>query len=239
MSARDHPRSRGEYESCRPEPDAPKGSSPLSRGILERGRPAAHDERIIPALAGNTILFDEFIIEKGDHPRSRGEYGVGENLNLMGNGSSPLSRGIHGASTAHTESRGIIPALAGNTWTGPLTLFVFRDHPRSRGEYTLGLVLLWTGPGSSPLSRGIRCGVRDDYAPRRIIPALAGNTCRRRSAARSCTDHPRSRGEYWNEDSLLRECQGSSPLSRGIRHRRPGMTDDRGIIPALAGNTSR
>ena len=91
-----------------------------------------------------------------DHPRSRGEYSVHVLRPNAGEGSSPLSRGIRNRNAASTRRDGIIPALAGNT-DGPLiSVFMRRDHPRSRGEY-------WVqdGPydriyGSSPLSRGIR-----------------------------------------------------------------------------------
>ena len=54
MWSRDHPRSRGEYageSGCAP---PRSGSSPLSRGIPRRSRPAGGFGGIIPALAGNT-----------------------------------------------------------------------------------------------------------------------------------------------------------------------------------------
>ena len=56
-----------------------------------------------------------------------------------------------------------------------------------------------------------------DIAKRRIIPALAGNTALHDPMMGRLRDHPRSRGEYlvamlWPQD-------------------------DKGIIPALAGNT--
>ena len=92
--------------------------------------------------------------------------------------------------------------------------------------------------GSSPLSRGIRLAGRGPGAHRRIIPALAGNTrCRRRPFSAS-TDHPRSRGEYAPQKRDEYNEFGSSPLSRGIRPARIGEKLRRGIIPALAGNTS-
>ena len=50
------------------------------------------------------------------------------------------------------------------------------DHPRSRGEYPLGILAAVTDYGSSPLSRGIRDPTVLAGPSRRIIPALAGNT---------------------------------------------------------------
>ena len=93
--------------------------------------------------------------------------------------------------------------------------------------------------GSSPLSRGILDALTNVESAAGIIPALAGNTkifSRFRMFSR---DHPRSRGEYFNgpyENNLL---NGSSPLSRGIRHRDGPVLGGFGIIPALAGNTSK
>ena len=91
--------------------------------------------------------------------------------------------------------------------------------------------------GSSPLSRGI---LRQWFFPlgcKRIIPALVGNTPSSRASGTSTQDHPRSRGEYWENFATGLGEMGSSPLSRGIRGgRRPGL-GWWGIIPALAGNT--
>ena len=53
---------------------------------------------------------------------------------------------------------------------------------------------------------------------RRIIPALAGNTCWLVAAKCFSKDHPRSRGEYSSDDVDDEFTPGSSPLSRGIRN---------------------
>ena len=50
----DHPRSRGEYVPVAQQVRVGLGSSPLSRGILSAGRVLGFQQRIIPALAGNT-----------------------------------------------------------------------------------------------------------------------------------------------------------------------------------------
>ena len=154
--ARDHPRSRGEYDSSGRQGSVTRGSSPLSRGIPAWLLPFVAVLRIIPALAGNTRACTRTGCGSWDHPRSRGEYGSGENLNVIGNGSSPLSRGIPGQHGVPGRVVWIIPALAGNT---PRTIGCsFRpwDHPRSRGEYDAICDNPPTPAGSSPLSRGIR-----------------------------------------------------------------------------------
>ena len=50
----DHPRSRGEYANAAINGIASAGSSPLSRGIRRDFLPFRDQNRIIPALAGNT-----------------------------------------------------------------------------------------------------------------------------------------------------------------------------------------
>ena len=70
----DHPRSRGEYTSASAASAGAMGSSPLSRGILTKDIVTTRLEGIIPALAGNTMIFGIVVDLALDHPRSRGEY---------------------------------------------------------------------------------------------------------------------------------------------------------------------
>ena len=152
------------------------GSSPLSRGIRQQ-RPCdwAH-KRIIPALAGNTLVIGHDEHDGGDHPRSRGEYSDTGLSDFVAQGSSPLSRGIlQLVGIVNTRHR-IIPALAGNTPQALLLQRTPADHPRSRGEYATVCPAVTFCPGSSPLSRGIQIGVKGRHI--------------------SFVDHPRSRGEY-------------------------------------------
>ena len=112
-----------------------------------------------------------------------------------------------------------------------------RDHPRSRGEYTITAAQAFGDDGSSPLSRGIQdfgAGSPDVVG---IIPALAGNTYVIMHLLLHTSDHPRSRGEYSHSPTRMRTRSGSSPLSRGIHNRTPPVPCRGGIIPALAGNT--
>ena len=235
----DHPRSRGEY----PDPDSgiPRvvGSSPLSRGIPYRARLGLSAPGIIPALAGNTGTARRLGGSPGDHPRSRGEYMLPAWSDSADVGSSPLSRGIREGDATLGSTPGIIPALAGNTRASAVTAAVWRDHPRSRGEYASGTWYRYPPLGSSPLSRGIR-GLRL-YGRRGvgIIPALAGNTQHGLLKAYATSDHPRSRGEYTTDVGTVLENWGSSPLSRGILHSLFNNAYHMRIIPALAGNTPR
>mgnify|MGYP001017436095 CR=1 FL=1 len=94
-----------------------------------------------------------------------------------------------------------------------------------------------TSGGSSPLSRGIPAPRCRQCRPRRIIPALAGNTSRAAWMWGSKPDHPRSRGEYGGDPAVMYPRRGSSPLSRGIPSPPAAHRVHVRIIPALAGNT--
>ena len=172
-----------------------------------------------------------------DHPRSRGEYTGPGGVVSGEEGSSPLSRGIPLYPNPGTPTRGIIPALAGNTLRRPFGLHLFQDHPRSRGEYMPVSEEYGLGLGSSPLSRGIRpcCQICGNGG--RIIPALAGNTIDSLHHLCPISDHPRSRGEYDSYGDVVVKGAGSSPLSRGIPVGFARSPDTARIIPALAGNT--
>ena len=196
MPGMDHPRSRGEYQSGIYTFPYRAGSSPLSRGIRHPPAGERFFIRIIPALAGNTYLGNQFTCRRKDHPRSRGEYMIGEKPSHARYGSSPLSRGIRILKHFGRSGLRIIPALAGNTKAFPCTILLFRDHPRSRGEYCPHCAVYLVKIGSSPLSRGIQIFWFPKDWTSGIIPALAGNTFPVSLAATSSPDHPRSRGEY-------------------------------------------
>ena len=172
----DHPRSRGEYQKAALNYGFADGSSPLSRGILKRGKLEAGGRRIIPALAGNTLRNRPKLLLRKDHPRSRGEYSAKEFYCWRARGSSPLSRGIHGAIETGDSTLRIIPALAGNTVVASQRGTRTQDHPRSRGEYHPPDQQASEDHGSSPLSRGIQAPRAVARRVCRIIPALAGNT---------------------------------------------------------------
>ena len=152
-------------------------------------------------------------------------------------GSSPLSRGILDHYRIASLALGIIPALAGNTPVGWPVRQPKQDHPRSRGEYRVGMVATLNEKGSSPLSRGIPVVDVESHGLPGIIPALAGNTAVESCKVHVSQDHPRSRGEYKQSQRPEKAATGSSPLSRGILSE-PVVSDAPvGIIPALAGNT--
>ena len=138
----DHPRSRGVYGYRLGVVVAGLGSSPLARGLRPttprrwrtRGgsSPLARGLRlpvllllrvvgIIPARAGFTEETTPGFTVTGDHPRSRGVYGVLVGPRIMVGGSSPLARGLQDITGKANLNNGIIPARAGFTgcWWAP------------------------------------------------------------------------------------------------------------------------
>ena len=151
-----------------------------------------------------------------DHPRSRGVYAINK---LDGNqlwGSSPLARGLHRLLDHRFVVAGIIPARAGFTTHRTDPRSGRRDHPRSRGVYSVEDALTISGTGSSPLARGLLPHRSPVPGFPGIIPARAGFTGRCPPGVIADPDHPRSRGVYGEvaRDALLEA--GSSPLARGL-----------------------
>ena len=71
--------------------------------------------RLIPAHAGKTWKTTRTVPGSEAHPRSRGENAAGVIGTFVAGGSSPLTRGKHGAASEALDLRGLIPAHAGKT----------------------------------------------------------------------------------------------------------------------------
>ena len=172
-----------------------------------------------------------------DHPRSRGVYAHLKRTRPDGYGSSPLVRGLLVMACASRSARGIIPARVGFT-VGILYASIWRrDHPRSRGVYSIDEEMASETVGSSPLARGLLVRPESVNADDRIIPARAGFTGRGSSPRRRARDHPRSRGVYRRVPSIAPRVRGSSPLARGLPVNSVGLLYILRIIPARAGFT--
>ena len=172
------------------------GSSPLARGLPAVTCGVTKRQRIIPARAGFTPSRPIIGPAGQDHPRSRGVYGAGLQGSRSSLGSSPLARGLLAQRRGASGRRGIIPARAGFTRAARWCPLERRDHPRSRGVYSLFARMVAGVVGSSPLARGLPPAITDLAHAEGIIPARAGFTRRLRGEARSIRDHPRSRGVY-------------------------------------------
>ncbi len=157
LVVRDHPRTRGEYLLWHYYLRPSQGSPPHTRGIPQPVPQPQPQPGITPAHAGNTEGFPKIIHANGDHPRTRGEYRLALTLLAIIWGSPPHTRGILACRYIDLRYGGITPAHAGNTHFPGKGLSPVRDHPRTRGEYLLHIVLCDHSVGSPPHTRGIRC----------------------------------------------------------------------------------
>ena len=133
--------------------------------------------------------------------------------------------------------RRIIPARAGFTVLCYIGTGNWMDHPRSRGVYFVQSFRLGASQGSSPLARGLLRTIRQSGDGGGIIPARAGFTATMGRSGMLRTDHPRSRGVYAREATMVSEPPGSSPLARGLLLLLAHIRVILGIIPARAGFT--
>ena len=212
----DHPRTRGVYSRGVPWRRRWLGSSPHTRGLLERKASRARSNGIIPAHAGFTPCRRRSHRPGPDHPRTRGVYDRFSIGFLPVAGSSPHTRGLHPAAGGQLPGHGIIPAHAGFTAGRPRVSSPRADHPRTRGVYAMKNLTGGVIGGSSPHTRGLRGeGPRPVRRPG-ISPAHAGFTRGWAGRRTPSTDHPRTRGVYrWRSRMLERE-RGSSPHTRGL-----------------------
>ena len=132
------------------------------------------------------------------------------------------------------------------------------DHPRIRGEHYGIRHARHDRSGSSPHTRGALLRAAQIHTLFRIIPAYAGSTQALHGERRPRRDHPRIRGEHAGAARAGNVLAGSSPHTRGARHRGASICtsasgssphtrgaplladhrrDDDGIIPAYAGST--
>ena len=154
-------------------------------------------------------------------------------------GSSPLTRGKHGARQRTRRLSGLIPAHAGKTFAPTPKSIHGEAHPRSRGENTAPPAIQAFIGGSSPLTRGKPAPHRATREIHGLIPAHAGKTsimCWLHPPPRA---HPRSRGENARSAAEAWMHAGSSPLTRGKRAPAPPSSSSTGLIPAHAGKTRR
>ena len=195
--------------------------------------------RLIPAHAGKTASERPDQPQAWAHPRSRGENTIPIRQHVSSHGSSPLTRGKRSEDEAGTHTTRLIPAHAGKTAGPTRTPRTVSAHPRSRGE-NLGVVSGTPGGyGSSPLTRGKRLSAVWAVRLAGLIPAHAGKTPAATSTRLLPAAHPRSRGENVGPLTSQRPHPGSSPLTRGKRHRQRNRVPSDRLIPAHAGKTEQ
>ena len=137
ISARAHPRVRGEHRDGVITRLSIGGSSPRARGARSGSRSRLGRIRLIPACAGSTMLDHAERSLMRAHPRVRGEH---RPTPAHGGGGSWLIPACAGSTTAHPRPPGQPPA-----------------HPRVRGEHLPTNYAVRSFNGSSPRARGAPC----------------------------------------------------------------------------------
>ena len=157
--------------------------------------------------------------------------------NVLGAGSSPLTRGKRFPGDADLAALGLIPAHAGKTLSSLVAVRARGAHPRSRGENGVGTGTGSVVTGSSPLTRGKPRSLSLSSTRSGLIPAHAGKTLVEPYWIGTMRAHPRSRGENASVFLGVAWSVGSSPLTRGKHLCADAVAWDQGLIPAHAGKT--
>ena len=133
----------------------------------------------------------------------------------------------------------ITPACAGTTSHDCRHNQAGKDHPRVCGNHKSGLSAVHPRPGSPPRVREPHERSILRKYEQRITPACAGTTPSRRTARKTCWDHPRVCGNHqiWGRQPYL--LRGSPPRVREPQVRPEVAFDYLGITPACAGTTNR
>ena len=232
-----HPRVCGEHELRWGYRSEKGGSSPRVRGTHAPHFRRHHENRFIPACAGNTPVLPRTEQFGAVHPRVCGEHDfVGFEI-IDAAGSSPRVRGTLARRTFVTIRPRFIPACAGNTLIAPKPPDFGTVHPRVCGEHVGSPSPTQRRIGSSPRVRGTRPLYPLTLGPIRFIPACAGNTRYLRGRNSPRTVHPRVCGEHCRPTVLMISRYGSSPRVRGTLLQRLVQYISRRFIPACAGNT--
>ena len=212
----DHPRGRGEWA------DSLAFSLDLD-GITPAGAGSGS-----PSIAASSLV--------RDHPRGRGEWIV-SSPRLYGRlGSPPRARGVVTYEQNFYHRERITPAGAGS---GKACLRSSReapDHPRGRGEWTLGKSSAYLASGSPPRARGVVHQRHREPPFLGITPAGAGSGRVPCAHTQYAWDHPRGRGEWPYVVSRPMASPGSPPRARGVAPRSRRIRCRGGITPAGAGS---
>ena len=237
MAGQEHPRARGENLLAFFFLLSLLGTSPRTRGKRCPAFPQGLLLRNIPAHAGKTQNTLLNLPRRQEHPRARGENCSHRLVGTLQPGTSPRTRGKRLNFQDKILARRNIPAHAGKTFTDSTVPARMSEHPRARGE---NVVLLSAGlrlVGTSPRTRGKPRPQRRNNIHRRNIPAHAGKTFLSVFLTIYYQEHPRARGENVTIEALEYLDVGTSPRTRGKRHRTIFTTANNRNIPAHAGKT--
>ena len=197
MGFPEHPRIRGENNRRSAPNGRTRGTSPHTRGKLEKAERNVKKARNIPAYAGKTWGRGGLIGLQEEHPRIRGENAQIEDHHVHIDGTSPHTRGKRMVAVTGEGYARNIPAYAGKT--DPMDIWHTREagtSPHTRGK---------PPPNTSTANRltehpRIRGENPRPWQPSRRpagnIPAYAGKTAATRGMRNTmCGTSPHTRGK--------------------------------------------
>ena len=238
-TAEEHPRVRGDHDPTHPyevrlegTPPRARGSRILPGGLLELGGNT-------PACAGITRADQSWIPTTREHPRVRGDHGIGCSMILSRFGTPPRARGSPGRIRRDDAAGGNTPACAGITAHGAGHATRPGEHPRVRGDHPRTRLRTAPTSGTPPRARGSLDPDDPDRRPGGNTPACAGITRLIQPTAHLFEEHPRVRGDHHVEAYARFIEEGTPPRARGSQ---PGLLVDPagyGNTPACAGITTR
>ena len=132
-----HPRLRGVLSEHTILERREYGSSPLTRGSVNKPSRICMIRRFIPAYAGFCTDYLGNPTPEEVHPRLRGVLSGGTSGTTSSTGSSPLTRGSVVSESADVKKNRFIPAYAGFCFTGKAKDAASEVHPRLRGVLVL------------------------------------------------------------------------------------------------------
>ena len=195
-----------------------------------------HDNRFIPAWAGNMRKCFQGSMALAVHPRVGGEHKNADIPRWGVFGSSPRGRGTFRRRKLHACRIRFIPAWAGNMNISRARSALTPVHPRVGGEHSDDPCLSAPMNGSSPRGRGTCPHGGHARRRRRFIPAWAGNIKAAKGSGTSTPVHPRVGGEHAPSREESHASIGSSPRGRGTFNTFYPSRSNIRFIPAWAGN---
>ena len=150
LGDRDHPRTCGEKTMSTIALFARRGSPPHMRGKEQQRQGFYLLCRITPAHAGKSLFANSALPETQDHPRTCGEKYPYYNKNGELAGSPPHMRGKANEVCHGITKAGITPAHAGKSLLQAGGRRHRQDHPRTCGEKTKKLRIIWDFSCANP-----------------------------------------------------------------------------------------
>ena len=230
-----YPRASGGTLGQRHHDHAAHGLSPRERGnqVVRVGLVAV--QRSIPARAGEPASPQSARRSCWVYPRASGGTLIGLAGLWSAHGLSPRERGNRGVEVVADGLDGSIPARAGEPTGWRAAPPRSAVYPRASGGTSISRPSSSSIRGLSPRERGNSVGRSRAHAPRRSIPARAGEPRGLPGPGPTRPVYPRASGGTPRHDPVPRSMSGLSPRERGNPARSGRPEPELRSIPARAG----